>query len=248
MAQLLRSLSLTYSKAHQIDDHEHDWGQLVFALGGAIEVVADQDAWLIPPTKALFVPPLTRHSLRFRSEIALRTIYLPSNSCEALPPKCTGLAVSCLLRELVLEACRIGVLESKSVQHTHLAGLLVSEIARADPLPFFLKLPQDRRALYAAQRILADPGFDWKLSALAHDAGASARTLQRLFLAESKVQFGAWLQLVRIFAACNALLQGGSVTSAALIAGYSSTSGFIESFKRQVGMTPLEYKRLERQR
>ncbi len=44
-------------------------------------------------------------------------------------------------------------------QHIHLAGLLISEIERADALPFFLTLLQDRRALFAAERILDKPGF-----------------------------------------------------------------------------------------
>jgi AraC-like DNA-binding protein len=241
-------MNLNYSKPDQIDDHEHDWGQLVFALGGAVEVVAGQDAWLIPPTQAVFIPPITRHSLRFRSKIALRTIYIPSTSCQVLRPKCTGLAVSSLLKELILQACNIGMLQSASGHHIRLAGRLISEIERADALPFFLTLPQDRRALYAAERILDNSGFDWNLSTLADEAGASARTLQRLFLAESGVHFGAWLRLVRIFSACKALLQGESVTNAGLIAGYSSTSGFIARFKRETGMTPLKYKRLDQQR
>ena len=47
-----------------------------------------------------------------------------------------------------------------------------------------------------------------------------------------------WRQGARLMAAAASLLQGDSVTSAALDAGYASTSAFITAFRSRFGQTP----------
>jgi AraC-like DNA-binding protein len=152
--------------------------------------------------------------------------------------------VSNLLKELVLETCRIGVLDGRRESHVLTGRLLVEQLTHAAPLGFTLTLPRDRRAQNAALAMWAEPGAHWDLEQLAAAAGASGRTLQRHFLSETGLRLGQWLQRARVFAASNSLLDGASVTDAGLLAGYASTSAFIATFKKEVGLTPLQYKRL----
>ena len=72
-------------------------------------------------------------------------------------------------------------------------------------------------------------------------AGASARTLSRLFVKETDMTFGAWRQQARLLKALEMLAGGHGVTVAALELGYQSPSAFIAMFRRALGVSPGRY-------
>ena len=87
------------------------------------------------------------------------------------------------------------------------------------------------------------PGEPASLADLARRAGASLRTLQRLFPAETGLTLEAWRQKARLIAAVAALsaaARRSAVTAADC--GYESPSAFIAAFKRQFGVTPGRYR------
>ena len=89
---------------------------------------------------------------------------------------------------------------------------------------------------------MAEPAATASLSELARGAGASLRTLQRLFLAETGLSLEAWRGRVRMQQAVVSLSAGAPVTQAALDAGYRGASAFIAAFKRAFGVTPSRYR------
>ena len=72
------------------------------------------------------------------------------------------------------------------------------------------------------------------------EAGASERTLARLFVRETGLGFGEWRQRLRLLLSLDALEAGDSVTDVALAHGYESTSAFIAAFRGMFGVTPGE--------
>jgi AraC-like DNA-binding protein len=99
------------------------------------------------------------------------------------------------------------------------------------------------RARRVADRLEDDPSDDRTLTALARGSGASVRTLQRLFRAETGMTFAAWRQQLRLGRALQRLADGGSVTAVALDTGYASVSAFVSVFRRTFGQTPGRYVR-----
>jgi AraC-like DNA-binding protein len=89
---------------------------------------------------------------------------------------------------------------------------------------------------------LADPANDLPLADLARASGASLRTLQRRFLEETGMPLAEWRQSARLMQAAAHLLDGDSITSAALQAGYAGTSAFIHAFKKKLGETPTSFR------
>jgi AraC-like DNA-binding protein len=73
---------------------------------------------------------------------------------------------------------------------------------------------------------------------LARKAGASLRTIERCFVAETGASVGEWRRRVRLFHALRLLEGGASVTAVALEVGYASTSAFSHAFARQFGRPP----------
>jgi AraC-like DNA-binding protein len=114
----------------------------------------------------------------------------------------------------------------------------MAELAAANVEPLLLPLPADARALAAASGILAMPADDATADDVARRAGLSARTLERLFRAETGMTFGMWRQKARLLESVRVLAERGSVTDAALEAGYSSVSAYIAAFKQTFGCTP----------
>ena len=108
---------------------------------------------------------------------------------------------------------------------------------RAVLIPAGSQHPADE-ALTAANHVLTNPAEDATTDGVARRSGLSARTLERLFRAETGMSFGLWRQKARLLESVRLLAQGGSVTDSALDSGYSSVSAYIASFKQTFGCTP----------
>ena len=238
MALILRTLAATFFDGHHIEPHAHAWGQLIYAASGVMRVRAGDQLWLVPPAQAVWAPAGSRHEIWARGEFAMRTLYLRQDLARALPAECRGVQVSPLLRELILHAAGIMLLEEDDPSHRRIAELAAEQIAAAPALPLNLPFPRDPRALKLARRLQQDPADPAELAVLAREAGASARTLQRLFLEETGLRFAQWRQRLRLLHAASLLGLGASVTDAGLEAGYASSSAFIAAFRHAFASTP----------
>ena len=163
---------------------------------------------------------------------------LPTGLVVQLPGECCAIDVAPLLRELVLELVERCPIDATNEPAMRLARVAIDRIAEARTLPLQLPLPRDPRALRLAEALREDPSSQASLGELAGAAGASPRTIQRLFLAETGLPFAQWRQRLRLLHGAAALGAGKSVTEAGLEAGYSGTSAFIAAFRRHFGVTP----------
>jgi AraC-like DNA-binding protein len=161
--------------------------------------------------------------------------------CRTLPAKCFVMNVSALLKELILYACKLSRLNMKEVTERRIAELLVDQLKAVQSVPLQLPHPVDFRAKRVMETLFANPGDQRTLEKLCKDCGASKRTIQRLFLDETKMTFARWRQQLRLLHGMQLLASGEKVTAAALEAGYSSTSAFISMFRKQLGTTPTRY-------
>ncbi len=237
----VRTLAAGYHAGTVLQPHHHGWGQLVFAASGVMRVTADDAAWLIPPTRAIWLPAGTRHAVAVLGEVAMRTLYIDMPRAAPLPSSPYVLQVAPLLRELIFHILRIGILARGHVEHDRLAGLLVDLLISAEHENLMLPLPHDARALRLAEHWQQHPDDCRDLSILAKSSGASLRTLQRLFVQETGLTLEAWRQQARMIYAVTRLAAGATVTSTALDCGYKSMSAFGTAFSRQFGLSPTRY-------
>ncbi len=226
---------------HIIAEHFHPEDQLVFASKGVMTVRTQQGIWVVPPLRAVWIPAETPHSVAMSGPVSMRTLYLLPSLVRTLPQKCFVMNVSPLLRELILHACKFPRLNKKAPVQRRIIEIIVDQLEAAHSIPLQLPHPTDSRAMRVVQRLLAGPGEQWTLETLCGDCGASKRTIERLFLAETGMTFTRWRQQLRLLHAMQLLASGEKVTGAALDAGYSSPSAFISMFKRQLGTTPTRY-------
>ena len=114
---------------------------------------------------------------------------------------------------------------------TRWLAVLVGELAAVPVAPLHLPEPRDPRLRRACAALLADPGASPSLADLGALAGASPRTLIRLFPAETGLSFRAWQRQLRLLVALERLADRQPVTTVALDLGYASPSAFIAAFR-----------------
>jgi AraC family transcriptional regulator of adaptative response / DNA-3-methyladenine glycosylase II len=94
-------------------------------------------------------------------------------------------------------------------------------------------------------QVAADPRGFSEVDALAEAVGVGVTKLKDLFRDHAHAQPAAFLQRVRIQAACARLAAGqGDLADLAFDSGYESASGFHEAFRRQTGLSPGAYRTL----
>jgi AraC-like DNA-binding protein len=98
--------------------------------------------------------------------------------------------------------------------------------------------------LRVARALLAQPATELDLDGWAARAGASRRTLARLFRGETGSSFAEWRARLRALDGLARLTAGTSVAASAAAVGYGSPSAFSAMVRRLLGEPP---RRLVRQ-
>ena len=214
---------------------------MVYATEGVMTVEAGSDTWVIPSRRAVWLPAGIEHAVRTTGRVRMRTLYFRPDFATDLPLACAVLTVSALLRELVLETIRHGMLRAEVPSQGRLARVLVDQIRSTSEVPLALPWPNDPRAKRLAGIIAGDAGNRESLETHARACGASVRTMQRLFRDETGLTFDRWRRQAQLLEALRYLAAGESVTQTALAVGFNSTSAFIAMFRRALGKTPNQY-------
>jgi len=91
----------------------------------------------------------------------------------------------------------------------------------------------------------SDPTGFPEVEALAEAVGVGTTKLKDLFRDHAHQQPAAFLQRIRIQAACDRLAAGqGDLSDLVFDSGYASASGFHDAFRRQTGLSPGAYRTL----
>lgn len=233
----IRTWTRDYPAEYLIPAHYYDRDQLVHASRGVMTVGTARATWVVPPRRAVWVPAGVSHDVTTSGVVEMRTLYLRSR----IAPK-MGLSVvnvTSLMEELILEACRAGELRGRVRRDRHMIAMIVDQLRTIQMVPLQLPHPRDPRAQKVAHAILAypEPGA---LEDLCRYAGASRRTIERLFVSEVGMGLGRWRQQARLMHGMRLLADGHKVSYAALEAGYTTPSAFIAMFRKALGVTPTE--------
>lgn len=234
-------MSADLKDGHFIPEHSHPENQLLFASAGVMTVRTEEGVWVVPPLRAVWIPAHTLHSVAVSGQVSMRTLYFLPRLCITLPRKCFVMNVSSLLRELILHACKFAKLSKGNATERRIIEIVVDQLKAVELAPLELPDPVDARAIRVVRALLANPGDQRTLENLSKDCGSSKRTIQRLFLQETRMTFGRWRQQFRLLHAMQLLARGEKVSVAALESGYGSTSAFISMFRKQLGTTPMRY-------
>lgn len=228
--------------------HQHQTGQLIYAVRGVMLVETHLARWTVPPQRALWVPPQHPHEVHILSNTEMRTVYCQPElitQCGTFvrQTEVHAVAASPLIRELVL-----GLFDEQFDHATrHLMVFLLLQTLRQTPsLPTHLPMPASE-GLRCALTLLLETN-DWQLSMgqLASVATMSERTFSRRFSAEVGLSFRAWRQRARIISSLDLLATDRSIKVVAHLLQFESAAAYISSFRELLGCTPNTFRQEHR--
>jgi AraC-like DNA-binding protein/quercetin dioxygenase-like cupin family protein len=248
----LRAKLRRMAASTRIEPHRHPWAQVALSTTGVIRMTAGHGTYLVPPSRALWVPPDVEHAITVVEDAEIRTLYVHPTArflrdAQGLPtpfsswPECRVLEVSPLLRELVPHLDTSPGPVAASAREQRLADLVLDELRRAAPVRLGLALPADKRLRAMCEAVLDDPLRHATLDGWASQAGASTRTLARLFRQELGTTFGEWRQQARLAKALALAADKRPMSHIAAELGYASASAFSAMVRRTVGATPTRF-------
>ena len=245
------------STATRVVPHRHAWGQVAVSATGVVRLTVAHGTYIVPPSRALWIPPGVEHAVSVVEDADLLTLYLhqPHGRCgpraaradEAAWRQCRVLEVSDLLRALVLELDATpdgaGPMPGADAlqRESRLSALVLDELRRARPVPLGVDLPADKRLRALCEAVLDDPARHATLDGWAQACGASPRTVARLFRSELGTSFVQWRQQVLLARAVTLAARRMPMASIAAELGYASASAFSAMVRRSVGAPPSRF-------
>jgi AraC-like DNA-binding protein len=217
------------------DWHEHPWHQLAWAHTGVLTMTTEGGTWVLPPSRALWVPAGVPHALGSAGVATSHSLYFRGPVGWSVP---TVVAVSPLLGHLIVHLAMSNLAEA---ERKRAEAVVLDLLEPLHATTIAVPSPSDDRAQRVADGLRADPTDRRGLDAWGRDVGASGRTLARIFLAETGMSFGQWRAQLRLQAALPLLADGVPVTTVAHRVGYASASAFVAAFHRAIGVPPARY-------
>jgi len=218
--------------------HSHPQPQILWPARGVLGVAVGDDQWVLPPTRALWMPRDVVHRTGANRTAVLQGVYLDAARCPIDWRTPTVLAVGPLLAELFGHLCRDDLAEPARARAE---AVLLDLLEPLPSAPLTVRMPTDPRAARVAEALLDNPADQRGLDAFARAADTSARTLSRLFVSQTGTSFDRWRTGVRMWAALPLLADGEPVSRVAHSVGYATPSAFLAAFRRTVGTTPTGY-------
>lgn len=238
LPQAIGAMSKSFADGFVIPLHSHERDQLLYAVSGIMRLRTEGEAWVVPPEGAVYIPAGTPHAVDMHGDVDMRTLYIDTTAGPEPPRALCVVTVSGLLRELILALSEEPVDYEPKSRGALIARMIEQEIGRADVLSLHVPLPRDARLQRLCAGLLADSSDRRTLEGWSEAAGASSRTLARLFERELGMSFNRWRQRVRFHSALEALSRGQPISRVAARHGYRSASAFSAAFGKVMGVTP----------
>ena len=226
----------------EIGWHSHPRFQLIFAVRGVMSVDTREATWVVPPQRAVWMPPNTAHRIRTAGEVHMRTLYIDAAAARRMPRSCEVLQVTPLLRELILRATELPIEYEERGPAGRLMRLLLDELTSLAPLPYSLPMPKGAPLAPVCERLIQAPNDAATLEDVATRQGTTARTLARHFRRQTGMSFAEWRRRARLLRALAWIAEGRPILSVALDLGYDSPSAFSAMFRRELGAPPSHFR------
>lgn len=223
---------------HDSGRHSHCRHQLLFSAAGCITIELEHTLCVLPPRRAAWIPAGTVHRALMRGVMAYRSLYF-STDLPFLEQSLQIVEVNPLFFE-VIERMAFWPWEMPAKQQRSLISVFAEELQAARSENWRLPYPVDRR-LFSWINDFRKGELPPRLSQLAQNVGACERTISRIFIRDTGMNYQDWRQQWRLLKAMEMLAGGFNVNQVAQQLAFASDSAFITFFRQHTGVTPTRY-------
>ncbi|KAF0865254.1 helix-turn-helix transcriptional regulator [Pseudomonas sp. LD120] len=234
------AIGTDYADGQHLPRHRHRRAQLLYGATGVMQVGTDQGHWVVPPQRAVWIPPEMEHEVLMLG-VSTRSLYIEPGAAPFDSGGCRVISVSPLLRQLLLEAVEMPLEYDQDGRDGLLVKLLLHEVQRSAALPLHIPLPTAAPLLALCQAFLAQPDIHQSSQHWAQQLHISLRTFNRWFRQQTAMSFAQWRQRACVIQALARLAAQEPVTRIAMDMGYDSPGAFSTMFRRVLGQSPSTY-------
>lgn len=226
--------------------HFHDVHEIEYACRGTVEVQSQDGHYLLPPHQAAWIPAGLRHQTTLNARAQTLAVLFEPRLVPAAGDRIRIIAVSALLREMMLYSVRWPIARTESGAQSdsfyQVLGHVVGE-SLADERP--LSLPVSTDPVVAAATDYTRAHLEHiTVNEVTRAVGVSERTLRRLFDTHLGMSWRSYLLRARVLRAMSLLTEPDrSILDVCIAVGFEDVSAFARSFARHCGETPSAYKR-----
>jgi AraC family transcriptional activator of pobA len=230
----------------RVAPHRHPHGQLLLYLRGYGEQRIGPKRFSVGPGAVFFIPPGRIHE--FREKAPRRAICLVAN-LGGEGPKAQGVSRGWLSAEALAKVRQqVAILSAESGHNLELtaggAALLIIDTCRA---ACSKNNPPSRAGAGITERLRralqADDQMRWPRPAeLARRVGLQKDYLNRLVIRACGLTLGQWRDRELLRSAESKLRRGSTVSSVADELGFNDSSYFARWFRKQTGLTPVQWR------
>ncbi|MEN8367229.1 AraC family transcriptional regulator [Acinetobacter bereziniae] len=232
------AIETQYAEFYRLAQHSHQRAQLLYGAEGVMHVETPQGNWIIPPERAVWIPPEVPHQLTLFNvktcSIYIRPEYLPRPSTQ-----CEVLAISPLLRQLLLKAPKLNPPFCK--RDELIFDLILSELELSEVIDLHLALPENPTMLKICRAFIQRPNIHFSPEDFAAQLCVSERHFSRLFKTETGMSFSKWRQHACVLLSLERLIRQHSIQQIAYDFGFKNPAAFSTMFHRVLGMSPSRY-------
>lgn len=230
----------SYPGGSTIATHSHLGLQVLYAQHGDMCVNSETASCLANPSQVVLVPSRIEHEIKIGRQAEMATIYIENPEWEkGISRDMVSFPASPMLKQLIARTITLSQKKDfKPQDNIYLLGMLLLELETTRNDLHTPSLPDDKRALFICKEILKNPLNSAGLSELSNLAGASPRTINRIFQKHYGMTFHQWRTQIKLRWAEKKIQAGQSISEIACELGYASTSAFSYSFKKSTGKSP----------
>lgn len=175
------AMAKEFPSGHLISFHQHSRAQLLYASSGVMTVKTNSGIWVVPPLRAVWIPAHTRHQIEVSGHLSMRTLYIDPTYYLGPSEGCCVIAVSPLLKELILHAVGLPRLYPLEGQEERLLTVILDQISNMSTAPLELQIPLDTRLKKIYKHLSSNPENNRTLEDWGKKVGATGRTLAGTF-------------------------------------------------------------------
>lgn len=222
----------------RVHDHQH---LLLWQARGHSQLTLDGEHTALDSGHAVWIPANVRHDITVHANSVLLPMFFPVHENATTLQGVVVIAVDRDLRTLML-AC-VQAQNSIIQPNADIARQILTVLERTPVGRTVLPMPTSEVPLRVARSLHFNPGDGRTIADLAAAAHASARTVERGFIAETGMTFRQWRKENRMTAAAALFRSVTGVEAVARRVGYTDTSAFRRAFKAHFGLAPSDYAR-----
>ncbi|RKR09521.1 AraC family transcriptional regulator [Flavobacterium sp. 90] len=221
--------------------HSHPRAQLLYATSGVMNVVVENQIWVVNPLQGLWIAGGVEHQVAFQKNVNLHSVFIDPSYTNNLPPTSFSFDISVFLKQLMFKIISFEDHENITPTQRRIMDVFLDELALISPSSTFLPTSNHIKLKNIIDLLINDVANKETIEYFADLSYMSSRTLSRLFIKELGMSFSDWRIRLKLLEAIKRLGEKQSIKEIAFDLGYETTSAFIFMFKKNLGKTPSNY-------